>query len=524
MSRQSSITEVLALKNNKNLDGLLITTDMIVDGAITNSKISPTAAIEISKLQYSSISIGSTSVSLGSTATTLSGLDSVSATTLNGALSGNSSTSTKLQTARTIGITGDATWTSPSFDGSGNVTASLTLATVTDSGTGTFKKITTDTKGRVTGTTSVVQSDITSLLGTGSITNTMLANSAVANLSGTNTGDETSSTIKTKLGITTLSGSNTGDQTIALTGDVTGTGTGSFVATLANSGVTDGTYTKVTVDAKGRVTTGASLLASDVPTLNQNTTGSSASCTGNSTTATTATNLSGGTVSGTNISYTGTLTGGTGVVNIGSGQIYKDASGNVGIGVTPSAWASGKALQVGNTGLLNVGTGTYLKTNNYFDGSTSRYISNGYATSFDSPANGTFTWNTAPSGTAGNAVTFTTAMILDASSNLSVGGNITSNGIGMFGIGQTWQNVTASRAVGVTYTNTTGKPISVNIALISTSSSYAITCTIGGVALRGSGATVANNIVFFSGVVPSGSTYSATTTATASVYSWQELR
>ena len=37
-----------------------------------------------------------------------------------------------------------------------------------------------------------------------------------------------------------------------------------------------------------------------------------------------------------NLSYTGTLTGGTGVINIGSGQIYKDASGNVGIGITPS--------------------------------------------------------------------------------------------------------------------------------------------------------------------------------------------
>lgn len=33
-----------------------------------------------------------------------------------------------------------------------------------------------------------------------------------------------------------------------------------------------------------------------------------------------------------NISYTGTLTGGTGIVNLGSGQFYKDASGNVGIG------------------------------------------------------------------------------------------------------------------------------------------------------------------------------------------------
>jgi len=34
----------------------------------------------------------------------------------------------------------------------------------------------------------------------------------------------------------------------------------------------------------------------------------------------------------TDLSYTGTLTGGTGVVNLGSGQVYKDASGNVGIG------------------------------------------------------------------------------------------------------------------------------------------------------------------------------------------------
>jgi hypothetical protein len=36
-----------------------------------------------------------------------------------------------------------------------------------------------------------------------------------------------------------------------------------------------------------------------------------------------------------NPSYTGTLTGSTGVVNIGSGQVYKDASGNVGVGQVP---------------------------------------------------------------------------------------------------------------------------------------------------------------------------------------------
>ena len=39
----------------------------------------------------------------------------------------------------------------------------------------------------------------------------------------------------------------------------------------------------------------------------------------------------------TNLAYTGTLTGGTGIVNLGSGQVYKDASGNVGIGTSSPA-------------------------------------------------------------------------------------------------------------------------------------------------------------------------------------------
>jgi hypothetical protein len=81
--------------------------------------------------------------------------------------------------------------------------------------------------------------------------------------------------------ITGSSGSCTGNaatatkwatgRTIALTGDVTGTSVAfdgsaalSFAVTLVNSGVVAGTYAKVTVDAKGRVTTGASLASSDV--------------------------------------------------------------------------------------------------------------------------------------------------------------------------------------------------------------------------------------------------------------------
>jgi hypothetical protein len=57
-----------------------------------------------------------------------------------------------------------------------------------------------------------------------------------------------------------LSGTNTGDQTIALTGDVTGSGTGSFAATLATVNSNVGSFgsatasAAVTVNAKGLVT------------------------------------------------------------------------------------------------------------------------------------------------------------------------------------------------------------------------------------------------------------------------------
>ena len=58
----------------------------------------------------------------------------------------------------------------------------------------------------------------------------------------------------------------TANQSITYTGDATGTGTTSVSLTLASVG-TAGTYTKVTTDAKGRVSSGTTLGATDIPTL-----------------------------------------------------------------------------------------------------------------------------------------------------------------------------------------------------------------------------------------------------------------
>ena len=73
------------------------------------------------------------------------------ASTITANLSGNANTATTLATGRTLSITGDLTYTSPSFNGSANVTAAGTLANSgVTANTYTAATITVDAKGRVT--------------------------------------------------------------------------------------------------------------------------------------------------------------------------------------------------------------------------------------------------------------------------------------------------------------------------------------------------------------------------------------
>jgi hypothetical protein len=302
------------------------------------------------KLTNSSVTVGTTAISLGSTSTTLAGLTSVTSTSFVGALTGNASTATTLQTARTISLTGDVAG-SVSFDGSGNAAISTTIqansvALGTDTtgnymvnvtaGTGVSVSHTqgegstaTVSIGQAVGTTdnvtfnnvtvngTLTSDDITStnisVAGNATITGnltvsgtTTTVNSTTVALADLNlelarnattaaqangagitvTGPTTPATftytsaddrwnLNKNLNVTTVFGALSGNattastwqtaRTLSFTGDATGSmsvnGSANVSAalTLANSGVTAGTYNNVTVNSKGLVTSGSNV-------------------------------------------------------------------------------------------------------------------------------------------------------------------------------------------------------------------------------------------------------------------------
>jgi len=101
-----------------------------------------------------------------------------------------------------------------------------------------------------------------------------------------------------------------------------------------------------------------------------------------------------------------------------------DASGNVGIDATPSAWGSiFKSLDIRGSSVSSTTAGALVQSGNaYFNGTNWIYKNDGPATRVELNASTSGSvWYTSASGTAGNTITFTPSMTLDASGNLLVG-------------------------------------------------------------------------------------------------------
>jgi hypothetical protein len=136
-----------------------------------------------------------------------------------------------------------------------------------------------------------------------------------------------------------------------------------------------------------------------------------------------------------------------------------DASGNLGLGVTPSAWSVGKAIELGSVNgnaLWGIGANACTLLSNAYFNSGYVYANNGFANRYDNGgAAGVHAWHVAPSGTAGNAISFTQAMTLDASGNLALG-TTSATGYANF----TYATINGTNGAGISLRNTAGTTLS----------------------------------------------------------------
>ena len=115
----------------------------------------------------------------------------------------------------------------------------------------------------------------------------------------------------------------------------------------------------------------------------------------------------------------GTITAATN----GTTAITVDTSQNVGIGVTPSATSSGKAVEIGTVGNTLWGIGAadlQISAGTYYNGAN-KYAVTGSAVSAYELAAGSHRWYYAASGTAGNTATFSESMRIDSSGSVGIG-------------------------------------------------------------------------------------------------------
>jgi hypothetical protein len=166
------------------------------------------------------------------------------------------------------------------------------------------------------------------------------------------------------------------------------------------------------------------------------------------------------------------------------------ASGNLGIGVTPSAWGSiFKAMQLGSGigtafigGRTDASNSAFFGVNLFYNGTNWVRVGASYATRYYQ-ADGTHVWDTSASSTAGSTISFTQAMTLDASGNLSAGTT---------GIASTGQSngITSGSVVAVTdelFNHTTNRGILQYKSNITSLRSYGATSGTGIITFRTGG-------------------------------------
>jgi hypothetical protein len=156
------------------------------------------------------------------------------------------------------------------------------------------------------------------------------------------------------------------------------------------------------------------------------------------------TNASGTNISGSSITIsagagTGTGAGGDIVLRTASAgssgsslntlteRFRIDSSGDVGIGVTPSAWStSNVALQIGGSTSIwtdkTAGLRTFISTNLFFDGTNRKYIATGAASEYLQGTDGAHVFYNAASGSSGANASLTERLRIASAGQIGIGG------------------------------------------------------------------------------------------------------
>jgi len=115
----------------------------------------------------------------------------------------------------------------------------------------------------------------------------------------------------------------------------------------------------------------------------------------------------------------------------GSDLLTITSAGNLGLGVSPSAWNTIVPLQVKNASFAGFSNSAYMGSNFFYAGGE-KYISSAPATLYVQDANiAQHAWYGAPSGTAGNAATFTQILAITKGGTLALEGNTPQTGVGI---------------------------------------------------------------------------------------------
>jgi hypothetical protein len=142
----------------------------------------------------------------------------------------------------------------------------------------------------------------------------------------------------------------------------------------------------------------------------------------------------------------------------GAEKMRLDASGNLGIGVTPSAWNTNfgiKVIDIANGCVMGANSDISLIQNGFFNSSNAFiYKVNDFATRYIQQS-GEHRFLTAPSGTAGNTITFTQAMTLDANGRLEIS-KANSGGIGPYLFLRNNTSTATNNAVQISFAGNSG--------------------------------------------------------------------